>query len=372
MALTTLAQSAASVEIATITRALHFRALSSIQLSSALVNTAVSIYFASTYGAWALVWGNISGAVAYLIGSYIVAPYKPAFCLAGDATRHLLRFGRWIFLTGVLGVLFHTILRWMISKRLGVAELGLFFLAARLAFLPAQLTTGVLYDVAFPVYSRLQNNSDKLARVFRAMLTSMWTFLVPASLVFLVLVPGLVEHVLGSQWIETTEIIQILVLASLAGIIGDSVTPLLQGTGHPEKLCIVGIFQIVLLAVMGWGMIGAFGVVGAALAYLATTVMTQLLVAFILSTSIDKPFLNMLPSFLSIVFAAVTGAAVAAWVYGAIPNVLGLGSAAIAGGLAAMFIGLVLNRILNLGLLTMLSEPFPNFIVTIRKYTGGN
>jgi hypothetical protein len=80
----------------------------------------------------------------------------------------------------------------------------------------------------------------------------------------------------------------------------------------------------------------------------------------------------MLPSFLSIVFAAVTGAAVAAWVYGAIPNVLGLGSAAIAGGLAAMFIGLVLNRVLNLGLLTMLSEPFPNFIVTIRKYTGGN
>ena len=56
LALATLAQSAASIEIATITRALHFRGLASIELTSALVNTAGSIEFARTHCAGSLVW----------------------------------------------------------------------------------------------------------------------------------------------------------------------------------------------------------------------------------------------------------------------------------------------------------------------------
>lgn len=371
LALATLARSAASIEIATITRALDFRALATIQLSSAVINTGISIYFARTHGAWALVWGHIGGAVVYMIGSYVVAPYKPVVHLTGSATSQLIRFGRWIFLTGVLGAMFHTVLRWMISKRLGVAELGVFFLAARLAFLPAQLTIGVLYDVAFPVYSRLQHNVDKMARVFRAMLISMLTLLLPASLIFVALVPGLVEHVLGDRWLETTEIMQVLILASLVGALGDSLVPLLKGTGRPEKIAAVDAFRLVILTILAWGMIGAFGLVGAGIAYLASMIVSQIVFVYVLYKMIERPFSGILRSFLAILVAAVIGAVVAASLIAAIPSPFGLGLAAIVAGLTAIAAGLLFDRYFDLGLLKILSEPFPRLGAAVDNFTRG-
>jgi len=371
LALATLAQSAASIEIATITRALHFRALATIQLSSAVINTVISIYFARTHGAWALVWGHIGGAVVYMIGSYVVAPYRPAVHLAGNATSQLIRFGRWIFLTGLLGAMFHTVLRWMISKRLGVAELGLFFLAARLAFLPAQLTISVLYDIAFPVYSRLQDDVDKMARVFRAMLIGMLALLLPMSLIFLALVPGLVEHVLGDRWLETTEIMQILILASLAGALGDSLVPLLKGTGRPEKIAAVDAFRLVILTILAWGMIGTFGIVGAGMAYLASMIISQFVLVHVLYKIIERPFSGILRSFLAIVVTAVIGAVVAFSLIAAIPGPFGLGLAAIVAGLTAIGAGLLFDRYLDLGLLKILSEPFPRFGAAVDNIMRG-
>jgi len=267
--------------------------------------------------------------------------------------------------------LFHVVLRWMISKQLGVAELGVFFLAARLAFLPAQVTSGVLYDIAFPVYARLQHNADKMARVFRAMLISMLTLLLPLSLIFVTLVPGFVEHVLGDRWIGTTEIMQILVLASLAGLLGDSLVPLLQGMGRPEKIATVDAFQLVMIAGLGWGMIGAFGVVGAGMAYLTSIILSQFLIVYILYKTIEKPFSGFLSSLLAMVIVALIGVVVAFSMMALIPGAFGVGLAAFVAGLTAISAGLVFDRYFDLGLLKILSEPFPQLGAAVDNFIRG-
>jgi len=368
LVLATLVNAAASIEIARITRDLQFRALTVIRLSSVLVNTAVSIYLATSLGAWALVWGTVAGAAAFAVASYVVAPYRPAFRLSGAGRDRVLRFGRWIFLIGVLGVMGDALLRWMVSTRLGVAELGLLFMAVRLAFLPAQLITDLLDQVAFPVYASLQHDRPKLARVFRSMLTSLLVLLLPAALIFIVVIPGLVEHVLGAQWNGISVLMQVLVFASVIGILGDAAIPLLKGVGTPSKVAGLDAIRLTILVIAAWGLLDTYGLLGVGVAEIIATIVSQLTVAYVLLWAIDRPFSGLLPILSTVTGSALIGALVASALIAVLPGPAGLVISVFAGGLASVTIGVVLDRALGLGLLRRLSEPFPRITSLANRF----
>src|SRR5919198_88357 len=67
--------------------------------------------------------------------SYLLAPHHPRLRFDTSAIRPLLQFGRWIFLTNLIAVTGSSMLQLVISRQLGAAELGLYFLAAKLAFI---------------------------------------------------------------------------------------------------------------------------------------------------------------------------------------------------------------------------------------------
>jgi PST family polysaccharide transporter len=92
LAVTTLLQAGASIEVAALARQLKFKQLALIRLSAAVCNTIVSVLLARSLGAWAIVWGTVAGAITNLIASYVVAPYRPRFRAESVATSSLMRF----------------------------------------------------------------------------------------------------------------------------------------------------------------------------------------------------------------------------------------------------------------------------------------
>jgi O-antigen/teichoic acid export membrane protein len=359
LAVATLIESAASMQIARITRELQFRRIALVRLSGAIANAVVSIWYAEILGAWALVWGSIAGAGIYTLGTYIAAPYRPAFKWAVSARDRVLEFGRWIFAIGVLGVLAEGLLRWIVTTKLGLAELGLYFLAARLAYLPAQLTTDIFDQIAFPVYARLQDDSAKLTRVFRSMVTSLAAVLLPAGLVFFVMVPWIVEHLLGSRWDGSTAVMQAIVLATVIGIISDAAIPLLKGVGRPSRVVVLEIIRIAVLLLSAWFLTGPFGLLGIGLAEVIAAVVSQIVVIYLLLPVLKNPFSGLRPTSIAILTAALCGALLSWLMLQVFPNAGGLVLAAMAGGLGSITIGIILDRMFRLGILTILLEPFP-------------
>ncbi|MFQ5983667.1 MAG: hypothetical protein ACE5KS_09870, partial [Woeseiaceae bacterium] len=151
---------------------------------------------------------------------------------------------------------------------------------------------------------------------------------------------------------------------------GDCLVPLLKGTGSPEKIAGVNTFRLLILAGAAWGMIGAFGLVGAGMAYLTSIIMSQILIVYVLYKTVERPFSGLLPSSLAIFVAALFGAVVASGLIAAIPGAFGIGLAAFVAGLTAIGAGLVFDRFFDLGLLKILSEPFPRLAATIGNYVG--
>jgi O-antigen/teichoic acid export membrane protein len=359
LAVQTLIESAASMQIARITRELQFRRLALVRLSGAIVNALVSIWYAELLGAWALVWGSIAGAIMYTLGTYIAAPYRPAFKWAISARDRVLEFGRWIFAIGVLGVVAEGLLRWIVSTKLGLAELGLYFLAARLAYLPAQLTTDIFDQIAFPVYARLQGDSAKLARVFRSMVTSLAAVLLPAGLIFCAMVPGIVEHLLGPRWAGSTSVMQAIVLATVIGIVSDAAIPLLKGVGRPARVVVLEIIRISTLVLAAWFLTGPLGLLGVGVADVIAAVMCQIVVVFLLLPVLENPLSGLRPTSFAILAAALCGALLSWLMLQIVPNAGGLVLAAIVGGLGAIIMGFILDRAYRMGILITVLEPFP-------------
>ena len=179
LALRPLIESLMSIKVAALNRNLTFRPLAFLKIIEAIFNALISIMLAKFFGVWAMVFGMIGGAVSMMIASYILAPYRPRLNYDLNAVKPLLKFGGWLLITGVVAMAGNFGLRIIISRQLGAEGLGLYFLAAQLAFVPSEIASEVVGTVAFPLFARLQLNLQQAARAFQAILTGLMALLYP-------------------------------------------------------------------------------------------------------------------------------------------------------------------------------------------------
>jgi O-antigen/teichoic acid export membrane protein len=359
LAIRPLLEAAASIKVAELTRNLRFRSLTFLKVPEGVANTIIAIALAPSLGVWALVAGSLAGPTAYLVISYFLAPYHPRLYLNPGATRSLIHYGRWIFLTGLITVAGSSMLRVVISRQLGAAELGLYFLAARLAFLPAEVASAVVGEVTFPLYSRLQSNVRQTARAFQAVIIGMFALLFPICALMIALAPSLVQEVLGPRWEGTVPIIRLLVFVSIMGVVGEAVIPILKGIGQPYKVAVLEGLQSLFLIVCILEFTGRFGIVGAALAWVPAVAASQIVSCAFVQQILPRPFVGLGVPMLVIAVASGAGALVA---LGIDDISSGLSGFLMANLLAVVIIGTVLwvlNRRFALRLADDLSKAFP-------------
>jgi O-antigen/teichoic acid export membrane protein len=349
----------ASIKVAELIRNLCFRELTIVRLAQAVANTAISIALARTLGAWALVAGALSGAAAFVVMSYFLAPHRPRFSLDRLAARPLVRFGRWVFLTGLVVMAGSYVLRVVISRQLGATELGLYFLGAQLGFLPAEMAYEVVGSVAFPLFARFQSDVLRATEGFRTMFTGMCAALYPVCALLIALAPRLVQDVLDDRWTGTMPVIQILALVSLIGILGEACAPVLKGLGQPYKVTVLEAMQSLVLVGLAWQLASRHGLVGAALAWLPAVITSQILCAIFVRQALDRPFAGLGAPMLTVTFTTGVGAVVAVVIGRIVPGLVGLLASGI---LAVAVIGALLwglDRRFALGLAEDLGRTFP-------------
>lgn len=374
LALRPLLDAAGSIKLATLARSLVVRPLAALTVSAAALETATAIGLAlllpklfadagvsgGSLGAWAIVVGALAGSAGGSALSYVIAPHRPRFTLNRDASAALLRFGRWLFLTSSLGVAGQLLLRLIISQELGVAELGVFYLATKLSLLPNEVAGDVIRSVAFPVVSRVQSDIDRARRAFQSSLTAMLLILVPVYVTMIVLAEPLVLFVLGDEWRLMIPIVRLLAVDGIVDILADATKPLVLGLGHPERSAILKGTRTGVILAVAWPMVAIWGLPGAAGAFLVAETV-QFLVAYgVLRRSLPRIFGGMAPRFWAITGAAVAGGVVA-WIgYALVSNQIGFLGAALGSAVAAASVLFVADRRHRLGLLHDFLRAFPH------------
>jgi PST family polysaccharide transporter/lipopolysaccharide exporter len=359
--------SLASIAVADFTRNLEFRPLAVLQLSDMGIDAIVSIALAPFIGVWALVAGAVAGPLIRLVLSYAIAPYRPRLAFDRGAAASLVRFGRWIFVSGLVGLAGRFVLQAVISRELGTVELGLYYLAARIAYTTTEVSAELLGAVAFPWFSRLQGDRGEAERTFRGMLQGIAVILIPVSGLLIALAPSIVADILGPQWLGAGPVMQVMVVATMLGAFGDALPPLLRGLGQPQKVALLDLVQNGLLAALVFEAAHAFGLVGAAAAWIPATVATQVVAYFMLRKEFDAPLRGLAGVVGTTAFITVLGAGLAFLIDTWVGGLGGLILASMVGGAGIGVLLLAADRYLSLGVIDGLSTLSPGLARPFRR-----
>jgi len=373
LALRPLLDSFASAKVMELNRTLEFRPLTFIKVPAAfietfgifavlalpafLVESLFSLGLAQTLGVWALVIGAMAGSLSGVILSYRLAPYRPRFGLQGFSD--LFSFGKWVFATRVLRNSGQFGLRAVVSRFLGSDDLGRFYLAQKITVLPNDLISEVVRGVAFPVISQVQESASKTSRVFKITLTAMLAMLVPVYATLFVLAGPIVDLVLPSSYAGLATVIQILAVDGIIDLLTDALKPLLRGQGRPRTDFFFTATRTGLLLILAVILTDAFGINGAAWAWLAAEAAIGILAIFIARSVLKRPFEGM-RRVVAVIFLSGLAGALAGWLLSeAIGGLIGLGLGALVGVGGGLGLLLVLDRRYDFGLLSNFSKAFP-------------
>lgn len=360
VALRPLLASAVSLGLVRCRRELRFREPALAAGGAAVAETAVAVALASSWGVWALVAGILAGGAVEVALSYLLAPWRPRLRLDAGAVRPLLRYGRWVFATGVVAAAGGFVLQAVISRRLGAEALGLYYLAMKLAFLPSEVASEVAGSVAFPLFARLQGDAAAVRRAFGALVKGLAAALLPVYALLAATAPAL-PALLGEEWQGAAPVLRILAVAGAVGLFGDAAVPLLQGLGRPQGVTALEVVQSAVLALSVFGLAAAWGVTGAAGAWLPAVAASQLLAVYLVAGVLPRAFTGWGKTVAAALLAA-TATGVAAWaVLQALSGIPGLATALVAGAVTAVALLTLADRTFRLGLAAELAWLVPVF-----------
>lgn len=241
------------------------------EVGNTIVKGIVSLVLATAgYGAWSLVYGQLSGLAISTILLWIVIPWFPQLILITKTAIQLFNYGFSIMVDKALTILGDSFDYLLIGRFFTSASLGIYTLAYKLPELLVITTLNVLAGVFFPAFSTIQNQPDVLKKSFLTTTKYVQLLITPICLGIIVAADPIIKVAFGIQWLEAIPLMQILSLYTLILSIGYHAGDVYKAIGRPDILIKLSIPILIIRIIAIW--IGAQqGLMGVALGHLTAT-----------------------------------------------------------------------------------------------------
>jgi O-antigen/teichoic acid export membrane protein len=262
---------------------LEFHKEFAYKIGGRIVDLVTAIAFALIFqNVWALVVGLLAGRVTMLLLSYTIHDYRPQIEFVWEYGQEMFDFGKWLFLSGILFFLYAQGDDAFVGWFFGATALGYYQLAYRFSNAPATEVTQVIARVSFPAFSKIQDDTQKLREGYFRVLhaTTLVGFPIAAGLI--AVAPQFVHVVLGSQWIETIILIQVLALWGAIRAFGASTGALFKAIGRPDITTKLQAIKVAILVITIYPASTQWGVTGVAVAVVANAVLIQPIVVYLI------------------------------------------------------------------------------------------
>jgi PST family polysaccharide transporter len=224
-----------AIHQALLVRNLDFRRVALRTLAGIAAGGTVGVTLAlNGFGVWALV-GQY--AADRLVGAALLwgsVPWRPRFRLSGHHVRELLPFTLSTTAARLTTVAYNQIDKPLVGYLGGPVALGLYAFAFRLYDSAVTLMANTISQVAFPLFSRLQDDPERMRGAFLKVSEAALAVTTPVLLAVSVLAPEIVTLVFSARWVLAGEVLQVLVLAGIAASFGSLVGAVIRGSGRAD------------------------------------------------------------------------------------------------------------------------------------------
>ncbi len=233
MALGLFLSSLRVVPMMALERTMQFPVIARCEMIQNLAQTGGTIALALLHtGPWALAGGGLIGGTTGLICVWAASPWRPQGRFQWPIVVRLARFGIPFQLNALVPTIVGGWMPLVVGRLLGVAAVGLVGWATNIASVPLMLS-GVLNRVAFPAYSRLQDDPEALNHYLRSTLRRLNAVLGVTVPVIILVCPAIIPALFNPRWTPAIPLVQWFSLEMMMLTLTGIMCATQNALGHP-------------------------------------------------------------------------------------------------------------------------------------------
>jgi O-antigen/teichoic acid export membrane protein len=243
---------------------LRFRTLSKIDIVGTVVYSTVTVGLAlAKLGVLSLILGQLVR-TAFTVGILFFIFRKtwlPKFHFNIKEIKSYLSFGAFQMGERAANYLSANSDYIIIGRFLGPSALGFYTLAYQLMRAPLAKINPIITNVAFPAFSKVQNDNFRIRKGYCKALNYISTLTFPVLTGMVAVAPEFVRLVYGEKWIPSIIVLQILCLVGLFKSVGGTIGSVLLAKGRADIGFYWNVFWVIMVLLgiivgVQWGIVG--------------------------------------------------------------------------------------------------------------------
>jgi PST family polysaccharide transporter len=253
-------KAASVVPMALLYRSMRFRSLGIAEIASTFLGGVLAVVAAANgAGYWSLVVQTLAMDAIYLAVLLWVGGL-PELSWSATAVRGLWSFSSRVMGSELVRYMSENSDKFLVARFLGATSLGFYSLAYRVLQLPL-LMLEQAGRVILPTFSRLQNDRERLARIFLRITESIALAVCPVMTLTILCAPIAVPEVFGERWTPAVVPLQILAGMTMQYLILSIAGGVVLAVGRANWEFRWSIFTMIVSLIsfsigLNWGMTG--------------------------------------------------------------------------------------------------------------------
>ncbi len=277
---------------------IDFKTLFFVRITTTIVSGSIAIIMAvNGYGVWSIVAQSLSMSLVSAIGLWVASKWRPSFVFSKASLKMLLDFGLALLGTRTLNYWARNTDNLLIGKFLGSNQLGIYSKAYSVMLLPLTNISQVLSRVMFPSLSTIQDDKQRVKRIYLRMTRSIALVTFPMMAGLIVTADPFVLVVFGEKWKACIPILKILSVLGLTQSIGTLNGNIFLSQGATKLQLKIGLITKPMM-IVGIVIGLQWGIIGVAIGYLSATLLSGVLefykVGQLIETTIKEMVVNLL------------------------------------------------------------------------------
>ena len=280
---------------------LDFKLQFKVNIYSTIISGSVSILMAvQGFGFWSLVTRLILSDLMITLLLWIYYKWRPSLNFSFSSLKTMYVFGSRLFIVSITNALFTNIYETIIGKYFISTQLGYYSKAKGYSMYPVSILNGIISQVTFPVFSKLQNDKLQLKNYASKSLIMITFVTFPFMFGLIIIAEPLIEVVLTDKWLPIVPYFQLLCVIGILYPLQTVNLNVLNAQGRSDLFLLINIIGKILIATavfltydkgityMIYGQI-----ITAIISYFLNTYYTKKLVNY----SVVQQVIDMLPAF---------------------------------------------------------------------------
>ncbi len=265
---------------------LKFKTLSKIEIAGSVVYSISTIGLAlAKFEVLSLIFGQLIRSLFTVVILFFIfrKTWLPRLHFSITEIKSYLSFGAFQMAEKAVNYFSANIDYIIIGRFLGPAALGFYTLAYNLMIFPLTKINPIITKVAFPVFSIIQNDNDRLKRGYCKVINYISMLSFPMLAGMLVVAPEFIRLVYGAKWEPSIAVLQIFCFVGIFKSLGNPIGSILLAKGRADIGFYWNVFVVIMVSVAA--IVGVnWGIVGVAVAIL----ILQVLFFFIIQPIVNK------------------------------------------------------------------------------------